>query len=261
VKKFFFKASMGDLLQGSHRRKVFETLRRELARIVREYGLESEKVQVVAKPLTAEEAIGRPEERDYPLLKGKERLMQAKLKGTPGQAFTDMFGRYEGTVSDILRGELRTNFHRAVFISTLNAVMNRVGLIHKAVHCKDDEPRRCSLELLRYIGEEFGNPRIAMAGFQPRMVEVLSKVFPLRVTDLDPDNIGKEKFGIQIEGPEKTRANLVWCDMVLVTGTTIVNKTISEFLIRKPTIFYGVTISGAAEILSLNHFCPYGRPA
>ncbi len=253
---------MGLSLRGTirNRGEIFETLQREFARIVREYGLESERVQVVAKPLTPEEAIGRPEERDYPLLKGKERLMEARLKGTPGQAFTDMFGRYDGTVSDILRAELRTNFHRAVFISTLNAVMNHVGLIHKVVHCKDEEPGRCSLELLRYIGEEFGNPRIAMAGFQPRMVQILSKAFPLRVTDLDPDNIGEEKFGIPIEGPDKTRANLVWCDVLLVTGTTIVNNTISEFLIRKPTIFYGVTISGAGKILGLDHFCAYSKP-
>ena len=252
---------MGDLFQGSIRegRKVFETLWREFAQIARENGLESEKVQVVAKPLTPEEAIGRPEELDYPLLKGKERLMQAKLKGTCGQAFTDMFGNYEGTISDVLKRKLRTNFHRAIFISTLNAVMSHLGLIDKAVHCKDEEPKRCSLELLSYIKEEFGRPKIAMFGLQPRMVEALSKAFCLRVTDLDPDNIGKEKFGIPIEGPDKTRANLIWCDVAIVTGTTVVNDTIGEFLIQKPTIFYGITISGAAKILGLNHFCAYGR--
>jgi hypothetical protein len=250
---------MGDLLQGSIEGKVFETLRREFAQIARENGLESERVWVVAQPLIPEEAIGRPEERDYPLLKGKERLMQAKLKGTPGQAFTDMFGEHKGTISDILRLELRTNFHRAVFISTLNAVMNHVGLIDKAVHCKDQEPKRCGLELLSYIREKFGQPKIAVVGFQPRMVEALSEAFPLRVTDLDPENIGKEKFGIPIEGPGKSRNNLLWCDLALVTGTTIVNDTIGEFLTQKPTVFYGVTISGAAKILGLNHFCAYGK--
>jgi len=188
---------------------MIESLREEFTRIARENGLESEKVQVVAKPLTPEEAIGRPEELDYPLLKGKERLMQAKLKGTLGQAYTDMFGKYEGTISDVLMSELRTNFHRAIFISTLNAVMNYLGLIDKAVHCKDQEPKRCGLTLLSYIKEEFGQPKIAVVGFQPRMVEILSKAFRLRVTDLDPDNIGKEKFGIPIEGPEKARANLI----------------------------------------------------
>ncbi len=238
---------------------MLETLREKFADIAKENGLESEKVQVVARPLTPEEAIGRPEELDYPLLKGKERLMQAKLKGTPGQAFTDMFGEYEGTISDILRSELRTNFHRAVFISTLNAAMNHVGLIDKAVHCKDEEPKRCSLELVRYIGEKFGQPKIAVVGFQPRMVEALSKAFRLRVTDLDPDNIGKVKFGVPIEGPEKARDNLLWGDVVLITGTTLVNDSIGEFLIQKPRIFYGITISGAAKILGLNHFCACGK--
>ena len=240
--------------------EIFETLRREFGRISRENGLESEEVRVIAQPLTPEEAIGRPEELDYPLLKGKERLMQAKLRGTPGQAFTDMFGEYEGTISDILKLELRTNFHRAVFVSTLNATMNHVGLIDKAVHCKDQEPKQCSLELLSYIREKFGQPKIAMVGLQPRMVEALSKAFPLRVTDLDPDNIGKGKFGIPIEGSHKARDNLLWCDVALVTGTTIVNNTIGEFLIQKPTVFYGVTISGAAKILELSHFCAYGTP-
>ncbi len=239
---------------------MLEILRKEFARIARENGLESEKVQVIAHPLTPEEAIGRPEDLDYPLLKGKERLMQAKLMGTPGQAFTDMFGEYEGTISDVIGSELRTNFYRAVFISTLNAAMNHLGLIDKVVHCKDQEPKRCSLELLSYIRETFGQPKIAMVGFQPRIVEALSHRFQLRVTDLDSENIGKEKFGTRIEGPERTQANLFWCDVALVTGTAIVNDTIGEFLIQKPTVFYGVTISGAAKILGLHHFCAYGRP-
>lgn len=238
---------------------MLETLREKFADIAKENGLESEKIRVFARPLTPEEAIGRPEELDYPLLKGKERLMQAKLRGTPGQAFTDMFGEYEGTISDILRRELRTNFHRAVFISTLNATMNHVGLIDKAVHCKDEEPKRCSLELVRYIGEKFDQPKIAVVGFQPRMVDTLSKAFRLRVTDLDSDNIGKVKFGVPMEGPEKARDNLLWCDVVLITGTTLVNDTIGEFLIQKPKIFYGITISGAAKILGLNHFCACGK--
>jgi hypothetical protein len=72
---------MGDSIERSVQEggDIFETLRREFGRIARENGLESEEVRVIAQPLTPEEAIGRPEELDYPLLKGKERLMQAKL--------------------------------------------------------------------------------------------------------------------------------------------------------------------------------------
>jgi hypothetical protein len=44
----------------------------------------------------------------------------------------------------------------------------------------------------------------------------------------------------------------------VVTGTTIANDTIGQFQISKPVIFYGVTISGAAKLLGLNHFCAFG---
>jgi hypothetical protein len=237
---------------------MLETVRAEFARIARQNLLELERIQVIAEPLTPEEAIGRPEDLDYPLLKGKERLMQARFKETPGQAFTDMFGKFEGTIGDILRSELRTNFQRAILVSSLNAVMNHLGLIDKAVHCRDQEPRQCSLELLTYIRENFGQPKISVIGFQPRMVETLSTEFSLRVTDLDSDNIGMVRFGVPIEGPARARDNLVWCDVVLITGTTLVNNTIGEFLIQKPRIFYGITISGAAKILGWNHFCACG---
>lgn len=185
--------------------------------------------------------------------------MQARFKETPGQAFTDMFGRFAGTIGDILRNELRTNFQRAIFVSSLNAVMNHLGLIDKAVYCRDQEPKRCSLELLTYIRENFGQPKISVIGFQPRMVETLSTEFSLRVTDLDSDNIGTVRFGVPIEGPARARENLLWCDVVLITGTTLVNDTIGEFLIQKPRIFYSITISGAAKILGWNHFCACGR--
>ena len=68
-----------------------------------------------------------------------------------------------------------------------------------------------------------------------------------------------EKFGVHIDGPEKTAENLEWCDIALVTGTTIVNNTIDQFRISKPAIFFGVTITGAAYLLGLNTFCYYGH--
>ena len=101
--------------------------------------------------------------------------------------------------------------------------MKYLGLITKTVHCKNDEPRQCSYELARYVDRNYGHPRIAFVGFQPRMVETLSNRFEIRVTDMDQDNIGTEKFGVTIHGPEKTGEHVDWCDIALVTGTTIVN--------------------------------------
>jgi hypothetical protein len=75
---------------------------------------------------------------------------------------------------------------------------------------------------------------------------------------MDQDNIGQEKFGVVIDNPGRTSENLGWCDIALVTGTTVVNDTIEQFGATKPVVFYGVTISGAARLLGLNRFCPSG---
>ena len=236
---------------------MYSKIRGKFIQIIKEYGLQEEEVTVKAKPLTSQEAIGNPEEDDYPLIKGKERLMQAEFKNSFGQAFTDMYGNYKGKLTDIVNMELKNNFRRAIFISALNAVMRCLKLADRTVHCKNKEPRECSEKLAVYIKEKFGNPdKIAIVGFQPRMVETLGKSFKIRVTDLDSDNIGKEKFGIYIEDADKTEENLEWCDLALVTGTTTVNESIKNFLISKPVIFYGVTIAGVAKLLDLNQFCP-----
>ncbi|RLC71756.1 MAG: hypothetical protein DRI26_04435 [Chloroflexi bacterium] len=236
---------------------MFETLRRKLAQIVRENELGSEEVTIRAFPLSPKEAIGTPEERDYPLIKGRERLMQAEFKGAKGQAYTDMYGDFSGKLTEVLEMELGDNFRRAVFISTLNAVMRHLGLVSKTIHCKDQEPRRCAEELVRYLQEKYCEPKVALVGFQPRMAEALSQRFKLRITDLDEQNIGQERFGVRICGPEKTQENLKWCDLALVTGTTLVNGTLPQFLdLPKPVVLYGVTIAGAAKLLGLERFCP-----
>ncbi len=235
--------------------QIYEVIKEKFTRIIKDNGLESEQVDVKAAPLSAEEAIGNPEEKDYPLVTGVERLMQAEFKGFRGQAFTDMYGNYNGQLADILSMELTNNFRRAVFISSLNAVMRYLGLVNKTIHCRDNEPRECSYQLVDYIEKNYGHPKIAFVGFQPRMIEALSGKFELKVTDMDRSNIGTEKFNIIIQSPKQTEQHLEWCDIALVTGTTVVNDTIDQFMIDKPVIFYGITISGVAELLDLSHFC------
>jgi hypothetical protein len=240
------------------RNKLHQTIREKFIRLIKEHGLEGEEVIVRAAALSPEQAIGNPDDKDYPLVKGVERLMQAEFRGARGQAFTDRYGNFSGRLADIAAMDLKNNFRRAIFIATLNAVMRQLGLAAQTVHCKDEQPRECSRKLTRYIEEKYGQPRIAMVGFQPRMVEALAKKFELRVADMDRENIGQEKFGVRVDDPAKTKENLNWCDIAVVTGTTIVNDTIDQFRINKPVVFYGITISGAAKLLGLNHFCPLG---
>ena len=237
---------------------MHEIIRKKFIELIKEHGLEGEEVIVKAAALSPEQAIGNPEDKDYPLVKGMERLMQAEFRGAKGQAFTDRYGNFSGRLVDIANMELTNNFRRAVFIASLNAVLNYLGLTERTVHCKDKQPRECAAELVSYIKENYGQPRIAMVGFQPRMVEALAPQFELRVTDMDAANIGQEKFGVKIDEPSHAQENLEWCDIALVTGTTIVNDTIDQFLGEKPVIFYGVTIAGAAKLEGLHRFCPFG---
>ncbi len=238
---------------------TYNLLQKHFINLVKENHLESEDVIVRVKPLTPEEAIGNPEDKDYPLITGRERMMQAELRNSYGQAYTDMFGNYTGKLIDIAKMGLKNNFRRAIFIASLNATMRYLGLIDKTMHCKDNEPRECSTKLVEYVMKKYGHPKIAMVGLQPRMVESLAKNFEIKVTDMDYANINSEKFGVVIQSPEKTKEHLDWCDLIIVTGSTIVNNTINDFLTNKPVIFYGVTISGAAKILGLEDFCYCGK--
>lgn len=48
--------------------------------IVKKYHVYEEEIQVEAKSLMPIEVIGNPERRDFPIIKGKEKLMQSGKK-------------------------------------------------------------------------------------------------------------------------------------------------------------------------------------
>jgi hypothetical protein len=237
---------------------IYKELRGRMRDLLTGKDLLNQKVRVHARALTTEEAIGNPEADDFPLQKGKERLMQADFIGSLGQAFTDQYGDFEGSLEEILEMDLKNNYRRAIFVATLNAVLRHMGLIERTIHCHDKGPSLCAEALRDYIKGHYGNKKILQIGFQPRMVEYLAAQFPLRVIDLDPENIGAGKFGVDIEGPEATNEAMKWADLLFVTGTTIVNDTIEQFLGGKPVIFYGTTIAGAAYLMGWERFCAFG---
>ncbi len=237
---------------------LFKLLRDRFQELASDYGLLDEHVDVRVKALTPQEAIGNPEHQDYPLIKGKERMMEATVLGARGQAFTDMYGNFSGSVAEVGAMRLENNYRRAIFLATLNAIARRLKIAENTIHCRDDNPPLCAKKLVSYVRENYGNPRVALVGFQPRMAEALAREFALRVTDMDPSNLGTTKFGVQIQGPESTAGNIAWSDLAVVTGTTLTNSTLNGLLFDNPTVFYGVTIAAPACFLNLKRFCPYG---
>jgi hypothetical protein len=57
---------------------------------------------------------------------------------------------------------------------------------------------------------------------------------------------------------ERRSSVLWWCDLALVTGTTVVNGTIGSILevAGAKAVFYGISIAGIARLLGLERFCP-----
>ncbi|MFH2047061.1 MAG: DUF364 domain-containing protein [Pseudomonadota bacterium] len=238
---------------------IWDELKNRFNDLCRQKNILGEYVDVQTRTLTAKEAIGNPEDKDFPLQKGKERLMQAEFLGSPGQAFTDQFGNFKGSLEEILNMPLDNNYRRAIFVATFNAVTRNLGLVKETLHCRDQEPGECAAELVLHMKQRFGEVKITQVGFQPSIAREIAAKFPLRLLDLDKDNVGTIKFGVVIEGPDNTNEALKWADVLLVTGSTLVNDSIGKFLTGKPVIFYGTTIAGAAYLMGWDRFCARSR--
>lgn len=236
---------------------LYGELKKALGKEIRKHHLSGQNINVRCKVLSPEEAIGKPNHDDYPLVKGREVMIEAVFKGAKGQAFTDEFENADFPVDELMQMKLNSNRNRSFFISGLNAVFNHLKLCDKAIHCVDDELEDCAHNLSEFIGKK---KHILLVGHQPRFLEELAVQYNTRVIDLDKDNIGSVFSGISIEPPEMTPDAIKWSDLILATGSTVVNGTITDFLsLDKPVIFYGVTISAAAGILNLNRYCHCGH--
>ncbi len=98
---------------------MYKKLKRALIDLSKENGFLEDEVKITAKILTSEEAIGKTERKDFPLLNGKESLIQANFKNALGQAFTDTPRTFKGKLKEIPELKLIDNGERAIFIAAL----------------------------------------------------------------------------------------------------------------------------------------------
>jgi hypothetical protein len=237
--------------------ELYTRLRGHLEARARACGLADDRILVRAHALSPEEAIGSPEHDDYSLVVGRERLMEAELRGALGHAFTDMYGQWSGPLRDVWAMAPTNNFRRAILVSALNAITRLTGEGARTLHCKNTGPVDCAGRLGPYLAREGLRPPFALIGYQPRLAEALAELGELRIVDGDARNIGEWRAGVRVGGPAETDAALRGAGGALVTGSTIVNATLVRFLgLGVPTVFYGVTVAGAASILGLTRYCP-----
>lgn len=245
-----------------------EKAKTRLATLLDEQGLLDEDVLVRVGLLTPEQAIGTPLRKDFPILVGKEKVIEARFRTGRGHAFTDAPVEFRGTVREILERPLKSNADRALFVATLNAVLRHLGKITGAMHCRDDDPEKCGAEIARLVREKKGDATVGLIGCNPAILEALVGEFGVenvRLTDLNPDNVGTRKQGVEVWHGAKEMERLVReADIVVVTGTTFVNDTFSwiwETIRRhgKDYMIYGVTAAGLCHLFGLERVCPYGR--
>ncbi len=248
--------------------RVLETARQEFAGIVTDRGLLDTEVAVSVSVLTPEEAIGRPTRRDFPILEGVERVIEARISGARGHAFTDAPRDFHGTARDVLALPLSSTGNRAVFIATLNAVLRLLGLLETSVHCKDDDPDKCAKEVAAFVRAKWGKVNVGLIGLNPAIAEALINTLGedrVRITDLNPKNVRSVKFGVTVlDGRTETEALIRWAHGIVLTGTTLVNGTFDDIWDSiqrhgKDYLIYGVTAAGVCTLMDLNRMCPYGR--
>lgn len=243
---------------------LLEQCRERFRVLASEYGLDAETVIVSTRVLTPEEAIGRPLRRDYPILEGVERVLEAVIRNTKGQVFTDAQSEFVGRMCDIVNLSLDTHHNRALFLATMNAALAYLGKVKGTVHCKDDAPERCGAALAASL-RNTGARNAGLIGFNPALADALVREFGaahVRITDLNPHNIGQIRFGVTIQDGKTDTSSLVDAvDVILATGTTLVNGTFDAIrehadAAGKRLIVFGVTGAGVCRLMKLDHWCP-----
>ncbi|MCX5814796.1 MAG: DUF364 domain-containing protein [Proteobacteria bacterium] len=246
----------------------FDESRVKFEKIVIENNLGNSDVSITVKTLSPEEAIGTPGRRDFPIVTGKERVVEAKFHEAKAHAFTDSPKEFIGKLEEVIAIPLVTNGGRAIFIATMNAVLKHLNIIETTLHCKDEEPEKCAEEIAAYTKETFGPEIVGLVGLNPAILEALSAVFGsknVRVTDLNRQNVWTIRYGVNVwDGNTMTERLVREAHVVLLTGTTLVNgtfdgiwETIRQY--KKNYLIYGVTSAGICELTGLKRICPYGR--
>jgi uncharacterized protein (DUF4213/DUF364 family) len=243
---------------------IINEVKEKLRDIVDRHHLGDEKVRVSIGTLSVKQAIGSPTRQDFPLLQGREVMIEARFMESYGQAFTDRPEDFSGSLHNVLALSLDTSGHRAIFISTLNAVTAHVKMVTRTRHCHDEEPEECAAQISRFILAEAGKIKVGLIGIQPAILENLALTFGVdnvRCTDLNPANIGTMKYGIEVwDGNTDTARLIEWGDLVLATSSTIVNNTFDSIREQavsrgRRLIIFGVTGAGVAAMTGLEILC------
>jgi uncharacterized protein (DUF4213/DUF364 family) len=242
----------------------YKQLHDQFLQLARENNLLDKEISITAHTLKPTEALGNPDRKDFPLLKGKEALMQAVFMGIKGQAYTDAPSEFSGTLREIIDLPLKDSRQKALFVAALNAVVRYLNPDITTIHCKNNEPEDCAREIAEMV-QKFKPTSVGVIGLQPAILEACLKILGAKkvfCVDRDEDNRGAIKYGVRIGWGDLEGMGAVFqkSDVVLATGSSVTNGSLADILdlaqhFNKPVFFYGTTIAGTARLMGLNRVC------
>lgn len=238
-----------------------------LDKILNEKQFTELQVTVTSRGLKPEEAIGHPERMDFPLLRGKEVLVQAEIDGYIGQAFTGDPVTFQGSIRQLLETlDRKRPGHRALAVAVLNALARKDDQVDHTIHCINNEPEECAGKVSRQLRETHGLCSVGIIGYQPALLQHCAEEFGaerVHLTDLNSELIGTVRYGVEIWDGMKETDRLIECsDVLLVTGTILANGTYPDILAgigEKDFYFFGTTCAALAAINNIKRVCPISR--
>jgi len=212
---------------------------------------------------------------EYALVRGPEILLTCYIDDFAGQVFTVAPRSYTGRLLEILKMNLDNVFYRGIFYATINALVRYLGLLDKSCHCTNGYPELCGRELARFIIKSYGTSiRVLHAGYHPGHIVHLYNLLKdnILITDLSLENIWNVKYNRMIYDGMYNDIFLNHVDLVLITGSSIINRTFwrmihSSILSNKEVIVYGISATGAIILLKkekilpqkIKIFCPFSK--
>lgn len=244
--------------------RIYKDIQTKFLDILEKYQVDTNEAILTSKGLSPEEAIGITERKDYPILTGKEVMLQAEYKGSYGQAFTDAPSEFNGSLDDVLKMDIFNDAHaRGLYFAMMNAVLTHLGLTDHTVHCKSAEPAQCAPKYIEWLKQHYIAKKITLVGYQPSLFQTLSNDPDLfvRCLDLNPDNIGQVRFGVTVEhGFDDYTDATKWADLILCTSSVFANATMDYYMdINKEVLFFGITGAAPIYLLNLNRHCPLSK--
>lgn len=192
----------------------------------------------------------------------------ADFRGTKGEAYTETPAGFEGTLREAIALAPSEKGIDARCLAAINAVMNHLGLCAGEFPATFDERRLYTEALFLHMVENYGRSNIILVGYDGYFVKkFVSEDIDFWTMDRDPDNISQDRFKHVIvnSGKYNREACFAWGKLFIVTGSTLTNGTVVQYLdlINDPDrdiLFYGVTIAGVATLLGLPWFPVKRKP-